>query len=123
MICGGAHICGNSRVKGKAKVCGIAVVDGNAVVDDNAQIWGSAEVSGNAQVFGDSKCSKTPVSLTTSEYNLTVTDNLIHVGGQTLSYKDLPPKLQEVIRVLVPDLPIVDFSGKSALERISEGAV
>jgi hypothetical protein len=110
-------------VKGEAKVCGIAVVEGNSMVFGNAQIWGRAVVSGNAQVFGDSKCSKTPVSLTTSEYNLTITDNLIHVGGETLSYKDLTPKLQEVIRVLVPDLPTGEISGKSALERISEGAV
>ena len=62
-----------------AKVYGKAQVMGKAHVSDNAKVMGNAMVYGNARVFSTAECSRTPIVLSSPEFDITVTDDLILV--------------------------------------------
>lgn len=81
---GKARIGGNSQVTGNARIDGEAIVRGNARVDGNAIVTCNVTVEGNARVDDDSICEKLdPINLAGLTYNVTITDNNIHIGCKT----------------------------------------
>lgn len=99
-------VCGNARVAGDAIVDDNALIDGYAIVTCRARVTGNARVRGNARVGGiariagnvivagnarvrdDSICEKfNPINITSLTYNVTITDNNVHIGCKTFKLK------------------------------------
>jgi carbonic anhydrase/acetyltransferase-like protein (isoleucine patch superfamily) len=105
-IDGEAQVYDNARVQDYARVSGHAKVSGNAWICSfgrvygNARIYGNASVSGVARIGGDAKCEKTPIFVSTPEFNLTITDNSIQVGDGTYTPDDKLP-IPEIYREMV----------------------
>ena len=63
-------------------------MEGNAWVYGNAQVSGDARVYGNARVYGDSICKVlSPINIVGMHWNITLTDNNIHIGCKTFQLK------------------------------------
>lgn len=77
-------------VKDRAIVVGHAIVKDYAEVLDHAMVCGHAvvgnhvTVSGRSTIFADSICEKlNPINIPDLTYNVTITDNNIHIGCKT----------------------------------------
>jgi carbonic anhydrase/acetyltransferase-like protein (isoleucine patch superfamily) len=90
-VYGYAHVFGYAVVGGNARVYGEARVNGDARIYGDAMVEGKAKVYGNARVFDNSRCLKTPMSVTPEEFSVTITDNLVHINEQTYSFSDMLP--------------------------------
>ena len=87
-VYGNARVFGNVRLFGDAWVCGYAEVFGDARVFGDAWVRGNAWVYGDACVYSDSVCAiLSPIIIVGLRWNVTLTDNNIHIGSKTLNFE------------------------------------
>jgi hypothetical protein len=118
-VYGKAQVFGHTWVSDEARIYGNTEVYGRAVVRGNARVFGEARVYGNARVSG--KCEKTPVVILTSEFIVTITDNLVHVFSTHVEDRSLPPELACIIQSMAQlHQPKSSVPLKSAFSRLGE---
>jgi UDP-3-O-[3-hydroxymyristoyl] glucosamine N-acyltransferase len=118
LVSGKAHVYGEALVSGKAMVSGEAQVYGKshvygeALVSGKAHVYGEARVCGEALVCGEARVYTTPLLLTGYEFAITICDNQVQVGCETivqsaeLSADMLPeaqcPRLRTAAPLIIP---------------------
>ena len=91
-VYGYARVYGNAQVYGDALVYGYAQVYGYALVYGDALVYGYARVYGYALVYGYARVqgpvTKTPIVINGFPFTVTIEDELINIGCQSMTLKD-----------------------------------